>query len=130
LRGKALVDTALRELSDTASWAPPHAPLTWERLAARLGVSRQAVATKSQIKDAFARSKAELSRWSVEYFKPAEVVKRTLEDKVAALELEVKQLKSERDGWIEKWVQVEVNARRHGIDADLLFQPLAKPVRR
>jgi hypothetical protein len=88
------------------------------------------VATKPAITEAFTRAKAELSRWSAESYHPSNVVKRTLEDQLSALRIEISQLKAERDGWLERWVQVEVNARRYGIDPDLLFETIPKPQRR
>ena len=51
LRGAKLEGAAIRELSDLSSWKD--LPLTWAALAQRLGVSRQAIATKPAVQVAY-----------------------------------------------------------------------------
>ena len=129
LRGQALVDAALRHLSDVASWAAPNEPLTWDALAKRVGVSRQAVATKSVITAAFSEAKEKIRGFSADYFSPEKVHRRDVDERIQEMEKTIKDLTRERDGWIERWVQVEANARANSLNADLLFQPVPKPDR-
>lgn len=129
LRGQPLVDSALRHLSDVASWASPNEPLTWDALAKRVGVSRQAVATKPAITAAFCEAKENIRKFSGDYFSPEKIHRRNVAEQIDELKQTIADLTRERDGWIERWVQVEANARKHAIDADILFQPVVKPDR-
>ena len=83
LRGKRLQETALRELASTASWHEKD-PLTWGSLATRLGVSRQALASKSAVVEAFHRAKREIV--TLDGSSPHAIVRRTLDQRVADLE--------------------------------------------
>src|SRR5664279_3285724 len=105
LRGKRLIDAALREVADFFSWTAG-TPLTQESLAARLGVSRQAIATKPVIVDAIRKTKAELRMGGGEQA-PDKVVRRTLEQRLEQLQKEKAQMQAQLDAWIEKWVTVE-----------------------
>ena len=129
LRGSLLVNAALKELADTASWQTDLAPLTWLALAHRLGVSRQAIATKPVIKEAYAVAQERLQKAKVDTADPQVVGRRSLEERVASLHAEIEQFGRERDAWIERWVAVEHNCRLHGYDPDKLFAPLDKPRR-
>ena len=124
LRGENLLQAALKELADAASWQSEQGPLTWFALARRLGVSRQAVATKPAIQEAYAAAQDKLRRAALDTSNPQAVVRRTLEDRVAHLEAEIERLGRERDGWIEQWVAAEHNCRLYGYDPDKVFAPI------
>lgn len=127
LRGKRLEAAALRELADPLAWDENN-PLTWKSLAGKLGVSRQALATKPAIVEAFSKAKIGLG----EYIGLADgrrAIRRTLEQRVDELERQLSEKQRELDRWVEKWVTVEHNCRTYGYDADKIFEPLSKPSR-
>lgn len=126
LRGKRLLDAALRELSSTASWMHGES-LTWGSLAARIGVSRQALASKAAVVEAYHRAKKEIA--ALEDGSPLAVVRRSLDQRIADLEMQLKERNRQLDAWIEKWVTVEYNCRRYGYEPDKILEPLAKPNR-
>jgi hypothetical protein len=126
LRGNRLQETALRELASTASWRE-NEPLTWDALAARLGVSRQALASKPAVVEAFHRAKREIA--ALEGSSPHAVVRRTLDERVADLEGQLTERNRQLDSWVEKWVTIEYNCRKYGFDSDKILEPLAKPNR-
>jgi hypothetical protein len=126
LRGPALESAALRELADTNSWREGE-PLTWENLASRLGVSRQAIATKDSVKEALHRAQAELKRDPSRA--PAAVVRRTYQDQIDDLRRQLAERDRQLNAWIEKWVTVEANCLKYGYKPDLILEALIKPDR-
>ncbi len=126
LRGSRLQDTALRELASTASWHNGES-LTWGSLAARIGVSRQALASKTAVVEAYHRAKKEIA--TLENSSPQAIVRRTLDQRVADLEMQLNERNRQLNAWIEKWVTVEYNCRRYGFEPDKILEPLAKPNR-
>jgi hypothetical protein len=122
LRGAKLEAAAIRELSDLSSWKD--LPLTWAALAQRLGVSRQAIATKLAVQVAYSDAHKRLKAASKDQHAPEAIARRTAEERIASLELEIKELRSQRDRWIERWACIEHNAHQYGYDPDKLFQPL------
>jgi hypothetical protein len=126
LRGNRLQETALRELASTASWHEKE-PLTWGSLATRLGVSRQALASKPAVVEAFHRAKGEIA--ALEGSSPQAIVRRTLDQRVADLEGQLSERNRQLNAWIEKWVTIEYNCRRYGLSPDKILEPLAKPNR-
>jgi hypothetical protein len=123
LRGAKLEGAAIRELSDLSSWKG--LPLTWMTLAQRLGVSRQAIATKLAVQVAYGDARKRLKASSKEQYSPEAIARRTAEERIASLEVEIKDLRSQRDRWIERWACIEHNAHQYGYDPDKLFQPLS-----
>lgn len=126
LRGTRLQETALRELANTSSWRDGES-LSWASLATRLGVSRQAVAMKPAVVEAFHRAKKEVT--AMEGSSPLAVVRRTLEQRVADLQDQLDDRNRQLNTWIEKWATVEYNCRRYGYDPDKILEPLMKPNR-
>src|ERR1700730_3802054 len=122
LRGAKLEGAAIRELSDSSSWKG--LSLTWMTLAQRLGVSRQAIATKPAVQVAYGDAHKRLKASSKEQYSPEAIARRTAEERIASLEVEIKDLRSQRDRWIERWACIEHNAHQYGYDPDKLFQPL------
>jgi hypothetical protein len=127
LRGAKLEGAAIRELSDLSSWKD--LPLTWVGLAQRLGVSRQAIATKPAVQAAYDDAHKRLKAASKDQYSPEAIARRTAEERIASLEVEIKDLRSQRDRWIERWACIEHNAHQYGYDPDKLFEPL-QPVPR
>ncbi len=132
LRGRRLVDAALREIGDLGSWSRGE-KLTWGNLAKRLGVSRQALQSRpkeegDELKAAFWKQK-EVLRETEDGLNPDKVIRRTLNERIEASKAEIVRLQRQLDGWIEKWATVEYNCRRMGVDADEILTPLAKPAR-
>lgn len=120
LRGKRLESAALRELADIESWKT-EGPLTWGVLAKKLGVSRQAIATKPSVKEAYHHAQKELKRASGN--SPEAIIKRTLESQLQRMKQELAEKDALLDRWIEKWVGVEVRCRQRGINPDEILGP-------
>jgi hypothetical protein len=126
LRGERLKEVAIRELEATETWRQD-VPLSWQALASRLGVSRQSVAKKPAVVEAFHRAKATLRKHLSD--SPEVAVRRTLEQYVEELRLLLREKDRVLDSWIEKWVTIEHNCRSLGYDADKVLQPLVRPSR-
>jgi len=73
---------------------------------------------------------AELQRKNFSTEVEAAVLRRPLEERIQTLEKENEDLRRKLDGWIERWVTVEYNARLLGKDADKLFAPIQPPQRK
>jgi hypothetical protein len=116
----------LRELSSTASWCNEE-PLSWEALAARLGVSRQAIAIKPAVVEAYHSAKKDVAAFKGG--SPQAVVRRSLEQRVAEMQKKLDERDRQLNVWIEKWATVEYNCRRYGHDPDKILEPLVKPNR-
>ena len=127
LRGAKLEGASIRELSDLSSWKD--LPLTWMALAQRLGVSRQAIATKPAVQIAHGDAQKRLKAASEDQHSPEAIARRTSEERIASHESEIKELRSQRDRWLERWACIEHNAHQYGYDPDKLFEPL-QPVPR
>lgn len=126
LRGKRLQDTALRELASTASWQEGES-LTWVSLATRMGVSRQALASKPVVVEAYHKAKKEIA--AIGANSPQAVVRRSLDQRIADLNSQLTERNKQLNAWIEKWATVEYNCRQYGYDADKILEPLPKPNR-
>ena len=127
LRGQKLVDAALKELADFNSWAR-EGKFTWGSLAARLGVSRQALEGKETVTDAADRLRADLKKTDGGR-NLAKIARRTHEQRIQQLEADKKALQEQIDRWVEKWVTVEYNCVTMNIAPDKILEPLAKPNR-
>lgn len=57
------------------------------------------------------------------------MLRKPLEERIASMEEEILDLRRKLDGWIERWVAVEYNARLLGLDADKIFAPMSPPDR-
>lgn len=121
-RGAKLELAAIEELHDPIKW--DGVQITWEALAKRLGVSRQAIATKPAVVAAL--NEAKKRQRSAEAGGGA-APRRSLEQRVAALQQQVEDHKRREAAWVEKWAQVEANCVRYGYNADLLWAPLGRP---
>lgn len=121
LRGERLQEAALRELANVDSWCQA-GRLTWAGLSARLNVSRQALEAKKDVVMAYRAAHSKLKeRYSAS---PGAVLKRSLEEQVKQLRADVADKQRKLDHWIERWVSVEVECRKLGINADAVLKPL------
>ncbi len=120
LRGTRLEEAALRELAKLDTWQS--IPISWEALATRLGVSRQALAKKVTVKEALRHAKSELKKQAG--ITPDAVVKRTLQARIAELKNELKEKDRQLDAWVQKWATIEANCSKHAFPADKILEPL------
>lgn len=122
LRGAHLNEAAIRQLADLESWSAEL--LTWDNLAKRLGVSRQAIEnkkTRPAVYEAFHAAKAALKAGAPT---PTADLRRTLAEQIKSLRDTIEAKDRQLDAWAEKWAAVEFNAHKKRIDPDLLLQPL------
>ena len=108
--------------------SPKTDPINILRLAKRLQVTRQALYNNKL--EAVVAGFAELQRKNFSTEVEAAVLRRPLEERIRTLEKENEDLRRKLDGWIERWVAVEYNARLLGKDADKLFEPIQPPQRK
>lgn len=128
LRGDKLVHAARAELARMLKLSPKTDRINILRLAQRLKVTRQAL-YNNDLQDVVSEY-AELQRKNFSAEVEAAVLRRPLEERIEALERENDDLHRKLDGWIERWVTVEYNARMLGKDADKLFLPIQPPQRK
>jgi serine protease inhibitor ecotin len=93
----------------------------------RLGVSRQALASKPVVVEAYHLAQKEVG--ALEKNSPHSIVRRTLDERVVDLEKQLEERNRQLNSWIEKWVTVEYNCRRYGYEPDKILEPLVKPNR-
>lgn len=122
-----MVGAALRVLSRWANLSPETHPINVSRLAKELGVTRQAV-YDNELKEAIDEHKA-LQRKNFSIQREAAASRRPLEHRIVSMEQELLEMRLKIDGWVERWVAVEYNARLLGLDADKIFAPLQLPDR-
>jgi hypothetical protein len=128
LRGEMLVNAARAELARMVKLSPKTDRINLMRLAQRLKVTRQALYNNNL--QAVIAEHAELQRKTFATEVEAAALRRPLEERIQALEKENEDLRRKLDGWIERWVTVEYNARLLGRDADKLFAPIQPPQRK
>lgn len=107
--------------------SPKTDPINMLRLAKRLKVTRQALYNNNL--GPVVAEYAELQRKNFSTAVAVASLRRPLEERIHELEKENSELRQKLDGWIERWVTVEYNARLFGKNADKLFQPLPPPQR-
>ena len=128
LRGELLVKAARAELGRMTNLSPQTDPINMLRLAKRLKVTRQAL-YNNDLGHVVAEY-AELQRKNFSTAVAAASLRRPLEGRIRELEKENAELRQKLDGWIERWVTVEYNARLFGKNADKLFAPIPPPPRK
>lgn len=122
LRGALLNEAAIRQLADRESWSAEL--LTWDNLAKRLGVSRQAIEnkkTRPAVYEAFHAAKAALKEGAPT---PTAELRRTLAEQIKSLRDTIEAKDRQLDEWVERWAAIEHNAHAKGVDPDLLLMPL------
>jgi hypothetical protein len=110
LRGKALVEAAVHALANLGSW---EGELTWKKMEARFGVTRQAMSDHDEIADAFDATKEALKK---NQNSVKAIVRRDAEERIKALKNENARLNKVIDGFIEKWLMMEVNCLALKVD--------------
>lgn len=120
LRGDRLTAAALRELADIECWAREPG-LTWVELASRMGVTRQAVATKPEIVEAYHKTKTALNE--ARPMSPEAIVKRSMMERLESMKVEMAEMQIKLDRWIEKWVAVEAYCHANGSNGDAILDP-------
>jgi hypothetical protein len=128
LRGERLVKAARMALAHMVTLSPKTDPINIARLATWLQVTRQAI-YDNNLKEVVTEH-AELQRKNFASATEATVLRRPQEARIITLEKENQELRRQLDGWIERWVTVEYNARMQGIDADLIFAQMPPPQRK
>ena len=128
LRGKTLVRAAHVVLERWASLSPETHPINILRLSKELGVTRQAI-YDNELKEVVNKYKA-LQQKNFTTQRGAKGQRKPLEERIIYLKKELMELRSKLDGWIERWVAIEYNARMLGIDADKIFAPMPPPNRK
>jgi len=127
LRGERLIKAAQIALAEMVNLAPQVYPINVSTLAKRTGVTRQAIYNNELLEEISEHAELQRRMHSVENERTA--LRRSLEERLVLLEAENRDLRDKIDGWIQRWVEVEYNARMHGYNADLLFAPMPLPLR-
>jgi hypothetical protein len=127
LRGQAIIQAARAVLDQWSNLSPESHPINISRLAKKLGVTRQAIYDNGLSMEVGEYKAIQKKNGAPQLH--AVVRRRTIEERSSFLEKENESLRQIRDGWIERWVAVEYNARMLGIDADKIFAPIPPPHR-
>jgi transcription termination factor NusB len=101
-------------------------PINLTRLANKLKVSRQALYDNDLDEEIDRYKKLQHKNFSDTQSTPE---RKSKDQQIADLKEQVTRMKEQLDGWIEKWVTVEYNARMLGIDPDQIFADLPRPDR-
>jgi len=126
LRSEALVKKAREVLLEWASLSPETHPINLTRLANKLKVSRQALYDNDLDEEIDRYKKLQHQNFSDTQSTPE---RKSKDQQIADLKEQVTRVQQKQDGWIEKWVTVEYNARMLGIDPDQIFAALPSPQR-
>lgn len=113
-------------LLEWASLSPETHPINLARLANKLKVSRQALYDNDVDEEVDRYKKLQRRNFSSSLSTPE---RKTKDEQIVALNELVISMQQQLDGWIERWVAVEYNARMLGIDPDQIFAPLPEPQR-
>jgi len=108
--------------------SPKTHPINVSTLSKRIGVTRQAIYNNALLDEI--RKHSESQRKNCSEASEITALRRPLEERLALLEQENNGLRNKLDGWIQRWVEVEYNAKMHGYDADLLFASMPLPLRK
>ena len=127
LCGETLVNAAHAELTRMVKLFPKTDRINLLRLAQRLKVIASPLQRYLQ---AVVTEYSELQRKNFSTEVEAAVLRCPLEERIQTLEKENEDLRRKLDGWIERWVTVEYNARLLGKDAEKLFAPIEPPQRK
>lgn len=126
LRRGALVKKAREVLFEWANLPPEIHPINLTRLANRLKVSRQALYDNDLGKEIDRYKKLQHKNFTDTQSTPE---RKSKDHQIADLNEKVIGMQQKLDGWIERWVAVEYNARMLGIDPDQIFAALPGPDR-
>lgn len=126
LRRGALVEKAREVLLEWAGLSPETHPINLSRLANKLKVSRQALYDNGLDKEIDRYKKLQRKNFSDNQ---SAAERKSKDQQIADLKEQVISMQQKLDGWIEKWVTVEYNARMLGIDPDQIFASMPAPER-
>lgn len=113
-------------LLEWASLSPETHPINLARLANKLKVSRQALYDNDLDEEIDRYKKLQRKNFSDNQSTPD---RKSKDQQIADLKEQVTGMQQRLDGWIEKWVTIEYNARMLGINPDEIFAPLPAPRR-
>ncbi|HEV7744192.1 MAG TPA: hypothetical protein VGO56_04270 [Pyrinomonadaceae bacterium] len=113
-------------LLEWANLSPATHPINLTRLSNKLNVSRQALYGNDLNKEIDRYKKLQHKNFFVTQSTPE---RKSKDQQIADLNEQVTRMQEQLDGWIEKWVTVEYNARMLGIDPDQIFAVLSGPDR-
>src|ERR1700745_774027 len=105
LRGETLARAVTAELGRKVNLSPKNAPINVTSIAEAVGISRQAIYDNEL--DGVIEEHAKLQRTNFELNTEAAVLRRPLEERIATLEAEKKELLQKLDRWVERWAAVE-----------------------
>lgn len=126
LRRGALVTKARDVLLEWANLSPETHPINLVRLANRLKVSRQSLYDNDLDKEIDRYKKLQRKNFSDNRSTPE---RKSKDQQIADLKEQVIGMQQKLDGWIERWVAVEYNARMLGINPEEIFARLPAPRR-
>lgn len=113
-------------LVEWASLSPETHPINLARLANKLKVSRQALYDNDLDEEIERYKRLQRKNFSDGQSTPE---RKSKDQQIADLKEQLIGMQQKLDGWIEKWVAVEYNARLLGINPDEIFGPLPDPRR-
>lgn len=113
-------------LIEWASLSPETHPINLARLANKLKVSRQALYDNDLDEEIDRYKKLQRENSSSNSSTPD---RKSKDQQIADLKQQIIGLQQKLDGWIQKWVTVEYNARMLGINPDQIFAQLPGPQR-
>jgi hypothetical protein len=105
LRGPALDKAFLALLAEPEKW-PRGTPLTWENLAVKLDVSRQALERKQSRVDAFHSAKEQFCAAATNTGRDP---RRDEVDRLKEAHSKIAELERQLDAWRQKWIEMEKN---------------------
>jgi hypothetical protein len=126
LRGEALVQRAQEVLLGWSKLSPETHPINLARLANKLKVSRQALYDNDLDAEIERYKKLQRKNFSGNQSDPD---RKSKDQQIADLNERVIGMQQKLDGWIERWVAVEYNARMLGINPEEIFARLPAPRR-
>lgn len=127
LRGQKLVNVVKLELARMVNLDPKKNPINVSSVSRRTQLSRQALYANDLLSQI--RSHADLQRETFHCKDAKEIERQTAQERITRLELEILELQKKIDGWLERWVAVEYNAKMQGVDPDKIFASIPAPLR-
>ncbi|WP_186111844.1 hypothetical protein [Burkholderia gladioli] len=104
--------------------------LTWERIEAFSGFTRQALSRHPKIASAYQEAKLSLSMPDRRSRSRSQGDERAYFDEtLASLRAEVRRYEALEQGWLQRWQRIAFHCSRRGLSIDELDQPLDDPGR-
>ncbi|KGD08476.1 MULTISPECIES: hypothetical protein [Burkholderia] len=104
--------------------------LTWERIEAFSGFTRQALSRHPKIASAYQEAKRSLSMPDRRSRSRSQDDERTYFDEtLASLRAEVRRYEALEQGWLQRWQRIAFHCSRRGLSIGELDQPLDDPGR-